>query len=100
MRRTALVLLLALLVPAAATPHEGVGERVLLDNARVTVTEYTFPPGFKGEPHGAVAHELAYVVDGELTVLMLGPDRKIARRVLAPGDVDYAEKGTLHSSHN
>jgi quercetin dioxygenase-like cupin family protein len=95
-----LLLLLALLVPASASPHGGVGERVLLDNARMTVTEYSFPPGFAGEPHAAVANELAYVVDGELTVLMIGPDRKIVKRVLGTGDVDYAEKGTLHSSHN
>ena len=98
--RAVLVLLLLLLVPSTAGPHGGVTERVLLDNARLTVTEYEFPAGFKGEPHAAVAHELAYVIDGEFTVLMLGPDRKVVRRVLRAGDVDYAEKGTLHSSHN
>jgi quercetin dioxygenase-like cupin family protein len=98
--RTALFFLLLLLVPATAGPHGAVPERLLLDNARMTVTEYTFPPGFKGEIHAAVADELAYVVDGEFTVLMLGPDRKVVKRVLRVGEVDYAEKGTLHSSHN
>jgi len=92
--------LLLLLVPSTTTPHGGVAERVLLDNARMTVTEYAFPPGFKGEIHAAVADELAYVIDGEFTVLMLGPDRKVVKRVLRAGEVDYAEKGTLHSSHN
>ena len=102
MRAATLVLLLLLivLVPATTTPHGGVGERVLLDNARMTVTELTFPPGFAGEPHAAVANELAYVVEGEFTVLTLGPDRKVVKRVLRAGDVDYADKGTLHSSHN
>ena len=102
MRTTGLLLVLLALVlaPATTTPHDAVGERVLLDNGRMTVTEYTFPPGFAGEPHAAVANELAYVVEGEFTVLTLGPDRKVVKRVLRAGDVDYADKGTLHSSHN
>jgi quercetin dioxygenase-like cupin family protein len=92
--------LLLLLVPATATPHGDVAQRVLLDNARMTVTEYSFPPGFKGEAHTAVADELAYVAEGEFTVLTLDANRRIVKTVVKAGEVDYAARGTLHSSHN
>ena len=58
--------------------------------------EFVFPPGFRGDEHAAVADELAYVLDGEFTVVTKGQ----GKRVLRPGDVEYARKGTLHYSLN
>src|SRR5215510_7895738 len=86
---------LLLLVPASATTQD-VGEKKLLDNDRVAVYEFVFPPGFKGEEHAAVADEFAYVLDGEFTVVTRGR----GKRTLGPGDVEYATKGTLHYSLN
>ena len=85
------------MVPAA-TPVAGapVGERTLLDNDRLTMIEFVFPPGFRGDEHAAVADELAYVLDGEFAVVTKGR----GKRVLRPGDVEYARKGTLHYSLN
>ena len=78
-----------------ATAQE-VKERQLLDNDRVLVVEYTFPPGFRGEEHAAVANELAYVLEGEFAVITRGQGKRVVRR----GEVEYASKGTLHSSRN
>jgi quercetin dioxygenase-like cupin family protein len=79
--------------PVAAPP---VGEKPLLDNDRVLIVEYTFPPGFRGDEHAAVANEFAYVLDGEFTVVTRGQ----GRRVVHQGEVEYASKGTLHYSLN
>jgi quercetin dioxygenase-like cupin family protein len=75
---------------------DGVGERVLLDNARVVMVEYVFPAGFKGEEHAAVADEFAYVLDGQFAVVTKGQ----GKRTLRPGEVEYAAKGTMHYSLN
>jgi quercetin dioxygenase-like cupin family protein len=81
-------------VPVGAA--EAVGERVLLDNRRVTMVEYVFPVGFLGEEHAAVADEFAYVLAGEFAVVTRGQ----GKRTLRPGDVEYATKGTMHYSLN
>ena len=73
-----------------------VNEKVILDNETVKVSELTFPPGFKGHAHPAPANEKAYVLEGEFTVVSI-PEGK---RVLKAGGVDWAAKGTVHSSRN
>ena len=75
---------------------DSVGERPVLDNDRVTLVEYTFPAGFKGEEHAAFANELAYVLSGEFTVTTRGRGPRVIRR----GEVEYASKGTVHTSSN
>ncbi len=89
-----LVLVLVLL-PASATTHD-VTEKTLLDNDRVAVYEYVFPPGFRGDEHAAVADEFAYVLDGEFTVVTKGKGKQVFRR----GEIEYAAKNTLHYSLN
>jgi len=79
-----------------ATSAEMVAERPLLDNDRVTVIEYTCPPGFRGEEHAAFANEFAYVLGGEFTVTTRGRGRRVVRK----GEVEYASKGTVHASSN
>ena len=79
-----------------AVAADAVGEKVLLDNARVMMIEYVFPAGFKGEEHAAVADEFAYVLEGEFAVVTKGQ----GKRTLRPGEVEYAGKGTLHYSLN
>jgi quercetin dioxygenase-like cupin family protein len=100
---TFLVLAVATLVPgggrlpvATAGAADVVGEKVVLDNGRVTVIEFVFPPGFTGEEHAAVADEFAYVLEGEFAVVTQGK----GKRVLRPGDVEYAAKYTVHHSLN
>ena len=101
------VLVVALIVAAGAAGAAGArlvaadgaqeaGEKRLLDNARVTVYEFTFPPGFRGEEHAAVADEFAYVLDGEFAVVTKGQGRRIVRK----GEIEYASKGTVHNSAN
>jgi quercetin dioxygenase-like cupin family protein len=80
----------------AARPSAPTSERLVLDTDRFTMYEYVFPPGFRGDEHGAVADEFAYVLDGEFTVLTRGR----GRRTLKPGEVEYARKGTVHLSLN
>ena len=102
-RWTAVVAVAALWIPAAAgpgalaaDPAPAVGEKLLLDNARVMVFEYTFPGGFRGEEHAAVADEFAYVLDGQFTVVTRGQRPRVVR----PGEIEYAAKGTVHTSLN
>jgi quercetin dioxygenase-like cupin family protein len=83
------------LIPAGGAPHD-VGEKILLNNARVAVIEYTFPPGFRGDEHAAIADEFAYVLDGEFVVVTRGQGRQVVRR----GELEYAAKGTIHQSFN
>ena len=75
---------------------QAVGEKLLLENDRVVIYEFTFPPGFRGDEHSAVANEFAYVLDGELGVVTKGPGKRIVKR----GEVEYAAKGTVHYSLN
>lgn len=89
------ILALALVLPSAGRGQD-VADRTLLDNQRVLVVEYTFPPGFRGDEHAAVADEFAYVLDGEFTVVTKGLGRRVVRR----GEVEYASRGTVHLSLN
>ena len=97
------VVILAVVIPAGGRALVGtavgameVGERTLLDNARVTVVEYVFPARFRGEEHAAVADEFAYVLDGEFGVVTKGVGKRVVRR----GEIEYAGKGTIHYSLN
>lgn len=91
----AAVVIFSLLVPSAGRGAE-VEERRVLDNERVTIYEYVFPAGFRGEEHAAVADEFAYVLEGEFTVVTRGRGKQVVRR----GEVEYASKGTVHLSLN
>jgi quercetin dioxygenase-like cupin family protein len=82
--------------PLAVAADAVVESRRLLDNNRLVMLEYVFPAGFKGEEHAAVADEFAYVLDGEFAVVTKGQ----GKRTLRPGEVEYAEKGTIHYSLN
>jgi len=82
-----------LVTPTGASP---VGEKLLLDNDRVAVYELTFPPGFRGEAHAAVADEFAYVLDGEFAVVTKGKGKRVVRT----GEIEYARRGTIHRSLN
>jgi quercetin dioxygenase-like cupin family protein len=73
-----------------------VAEKPLLENDRVLVVEYTFPAGFRGDEHAAIANEFAYVIDGEFTVVTRGQGRRVVRT----GEIEYASKGTVHNSLN
>jgi quercetin dioxygenase-like cupin family protein len=96
MKRVSLaVLLVLILVPVSATTQD-VGEKKVLDNDRVAVYEFVFPPGFKGEEHAAVADEFAYVLEGEFTVVTQGKGKQVVRR----GEIEYAAKQTIHYSLN
>ena len=97
------VVALAIVIPAGGRPlvvaaagAQEVTERGLLDNARVTVVEYVFPAGFRGEEHAAIADEFAYVLDGEFGVVTKG----VGKRVVRKGEIEYAGKGTIHYSLN
>ena len=83
-------------VMTAGGGAQEVGEKLLLDNARVAVYEFTFPPGFRGEEHAAVADEFAYVLDGEFAVVTRGQ----GKRVVGKGGLEYARRGTVHRSLN
>jgi len=84
----------------AARGHDAraqdVGETLLLDNDRVMVYEFLFPPGFRGEEHAAAVNEFAYVLDGEFVVVTKGQGTPTVKR----GEVEYAAKGTIHASLN
>jgi len=92
----ALVVAVVTATSPTALRADAVGERPLLDNDTVTLIEYTFPAGFKGEEHAAFANEVAYVLSGEFTVTTQGRGRRVVRR----GEVEYASKGTIHTSSN
>jgi quercetin dioxygenase-like cupin family protein len=89
------VLSVVVLSPGGGGSQE-VGQRLLLDNAHVTVMEVVFPPGFRGEEHAAVAHEFAYVLEGEFAVVTRGQ----GKRALRPGELEWAPQGTIHYSLN
>ncbi len=82
--------------PRPRREAQDVGETLLLDNDRVTVYEFLFPPGFRGEEHAAAANEFAYVLDGEFVVVTKGQGTRTVKR----GEVEYAAKGTIHASLN
>jgi quercetin dioxygenase-like cupin family protein len=81
---------------AGVGPAGEVGERRLVDNERVVVVEFVFPPGFRGEEHVAPVDEFAYVVEGEFAVVTKGKGKNVVRR----GEVEWAPKGVVHYSVN
>ena len=78
-----------------AAAHER-GDKTLIDNDRVLVMEVVFPPGFKGEEHEAPVDELAYVLEGQFTVVTKDKGRTVVRK----GQTEWAPKGTIHYSVN
>ena len=92
-----LAIALSLVVAApAAGPTAQVEERRLVDNERVMVVEFVFPPGIRGEEHVAPVDEFAYVVEGEFAVVTKGKGKQVVRR----GEVEWAPKGVVHYSVN
>ena len=96
-----LVFLLGIGAGVMVAPGAGVGqghveEKKLLDNERLTLYEFVFPPGFKGDEHEAPADEFAYVLDGEFGVVTKGKGKRVVRR----GEVEWAPKGAVHYSVN
>ena len=85
----------------AVAPRVGVGqghveEKKLLENDRVALYEFVFPPAFKGDEHEVPADEFAYVLDGEFTVVTKGKGKRVVRR----GEVEWAPRGETHYSVN
>ena len=92
----AFILAVVVLAPGASRSDQQVEEKKLIDNARVLVTEYVFPPGFRGEEHEAPVDEFAYVLDGEFAVVTRGTGKRLVRR----GEVEWAPRGAIHYSLN
>jgi quercetin dioxygenase-like cupin family protein len=92
----AIAILLIILAPGYSRGHGEVTERRLLDNERVSVVEYVFPAGFRGDEHVAPVDEFAYVLDGEFGVVTKGQGRTRVRA----GEIEWASKGTVHYSIN
>lgn len=82
--------------PAVGVGQGHVEEKTLLDNERVAVYEFVFPPGFKGDEHEAPVDEFAYVLDGEFGVVTTGKGKRVVKR----GEVEWAPKGAIHYSVN
>jgi quercetin dioxygenase-like cupin family protein len=85
----------------AVAPGTGIGqgqveEKKLLDNERVQMFEFVFPPGFKGEEHEAPVDEFAYVLEGQFGVVTKGKGKRVVRQ----GEVEWAPKGVVHYSVN
>ncbi len=91
----AIVLTVILLAPAPG-PTAPVEQRTVLDNERVMVVEFVFPPGFKGEEHEAPVDEFAYVLEGEFAVITKGKGKQRVRA----GEIEWAPKGVVHYSVN
>ena len=89
-------LLLFILLSPAPGPSAQVEERKVLENERVLVMEYVFPPGFRGEEHEAPVDEFAYVLDGEFAVITKGKGKQRVRA----GEIEWAPKGVVHYSAN
>jgi len=82
--------------PGSGTGQGRVEERKVLENERVTMYEFVFPPGFKGEEHEAPVDEFAYVLEGEFGVVTKGK----GKRVIRTGEVEWAPRGVIHYSVN
>jgi quercetin dioxygenase-like cupin family protein len=85
-----------LLGAPASGPGGQVEQRDLVDNERVMVVEFVFPPGFRGEEHEAPVDEFAYVIEGEFAVVTKGQGKRVVRR----GEVEWAPRGVVHYSVN
>jgi quercetin dioxygenase-like cupin family protein len=92
---------LGLVAGVMVAPGRGVGqgqveEKRLLDNEKVEIYEFVFPPGFKGDEHEAPVNEFAYVLDGEFGVVTKGN----GKRTVHKGEVEWAPRGAIHYSVN
>ncbi len=85
-----------MLAPGLGVGQGHVEEKKLLDNEQVTIYEFVFPAGFKGDEHEAPVNEFAYVLDGEFGVVTKGKGKRVVRR----GEVEWAPKGVTHYSVN
>lgn len=85
-----------MVAPGAGVGQGHVEEKKLLDNEQVTIYEFVFPAGFKGDEHEAPVNEFAYVLDGEFGVVTKGKGKRVVRR----GEVEWAPKGVMHYSVN
>ena len=85
-----------MLAPGLSVGQGHVEEKKLLDNEQVSIYEFVFPPGFKGDEHEAPVNEFAYVLDGEFGVVTKGKGKRVVRR----GEVEWAPKGVTHYSVN
>ena len=85
-----------MVAPGLGAGHGHVDEKKLLDNEQVTIYEFVFPAGFKGDEHEAPVNEFAYVLDGEFGVVTKGKGKRVVRR----GEVEWAPKGVIHYSVN
>ncbi len=95
--RLAMAVALAfILLSPAPGPSAQVEERKVLENDRVVVMEFVFPPGFRGEEHEAPVDEFAYVLDGEFAVITKGKGKQRVRA----GEIEWAPKGVVHYSVN
>jgi quercetin dioxygenase-like cupin family protein len=90
-----LIITLLLLAPATSRSDQ-VEERKLVENTRVLVMEYVFPPGFRGDEHEAPVDEFAYVLEGEFSVVTKGTSKRVVRR----GELEWAPRGAVHYSLN
>ena len=93
---TVAVILAVMVVAPARSLSDQVEEKKLIDNPRVLVMEYVFPPGFRGEEHEAPVDEFAYVLDGEFAVVTKGTGKRVVRR----GETEWAPRGAIHYSLN
>ena len=94
--RVALVMAVLVFFSPAGAPTAQVEERKVLENERVLVMEFVFPPGFRGEEHEAPVDEFAYVLDGEFAVITKGKGKARVRA----GELEWAPKGVVHYSVN
>ena len=85
-----------MVAPGLGAGQGHVEEKKLLDNEQVTIYEFVFPAGFKGDEHEAPVNEFAYVLDGEFGVVTKGKGKRVVRR----GEVEWAPKGVIHYSVN
>jgi len=94
--RIALIGILALAACGGIAAADASGDKTLFENDQVLVMEIVFPPGFKGDEHEAPVNEFAYVLDGQFTVVTKGKGKTLVRK----GQVEWAPRGTMHSSLN
>jgi quercetin dioxygenase-like cupin family protein len=85
-----------MVAPGLGAGNGHVEEKKLLDNEQVTIYEFVFSAGFKGDEHEAPVNEFAYVLDGEFGVVTKGKGKRVVRR----GEVEWAPKGVIHYSVN
>ena len=79
----------------ADTSHDGVAERVALDNETVKITVVTMAPGSSTGIHINAEPEMAIVVEGELTMVT-----RHGKQLYTPGMVVWLPPMTGHDARN